>query len=98
MASTRACGRSARFHRSRPAAPRKITAIFRKLLQEGSNMRGRYPSGPEFVDHVSGSVIAKDRARVLLETIAGTCRVKEACTRLGVSEPRFDQLRIHGVE
>jgi hypothetical protein len=61
-------------------------------------MRGRYPSGPEFVDQVAGSVIAKERARVLLETIAGGCRVKEACTRLGISEPRFDQLRIHGVE
>jgi len=61
-------------------------------------MRGRLPSGPEFVDQVSGSVIAKNRARALLETMTGTCRVKEACLRLGISEPRFDQLRIHGVK
>jgi hypothetical protein len=61
-------------------------------------MRGRLPSGPEFVEQVSGSVIARNRARVLLETIAGTCRVKEACLRLGIGEPRFDQLRIHALE
>jgi hypothetical protein len=61
-------------------------------------MRGRYPSGPEFVEHLSGSVIAKNRARVLLETLAGICRVKDACVQLGISEPRFDQLRIHSLE
>ncbi len=61
-------------------------------------MRGRLPSGPEFVNHVSGSDTAKNRARTLLETMAGTCRVQEACVRLGISEPRFDQLRIHGIE
>ena len=61
-------------------------------------MRGRYPSGPEFVEQLPGSDLAKERARVLLETIAGSCRVQEACTRLGISEPRFDQLRLHGLE
>jgi len=29
----------------------------------------------------------------VLETLAGTCRVQEACARLGLSEQRFDQLR-----
>lgn len=57
-------------------------------------MRGRRPSGPEFVEHLPGSQTAKERARVVLETIAGTMRVQEACQRLGISEPRFDQLRI----
>lgn len=60
-------------------------------------MRGRLPSGPDFIDRVPGSELAKNRARVLLQTIAGTCRVQEACACLGISEPRFDQLRIHGV-
>ena len=60
-------------------------------------MRGRYPSGPEYVEQVAGSEIAKQRARALLETIAGTRRVQEACQLLGISEPRFDQLRIHGL-
>jgi hypothetical protein len=81
-----------------PGRARKITAVFRTLFQEGSKMRGRYPSGPEFIDHLAGSDVAKRRARVLLETIAGTCRVQEACARLEISEPRFDQLRIHGLD
>ena len=61
-------------------------------------MRGRYPSGPEYVEQVPGSALAKQRARVLLETIAGQRRVQDACTLLGISEPRFDQLRIQGLE
>ena len=56
-------------------------------------MRGRHPSGPEFVDKLSGDAAAKERLRVVLETLAGTCRVQEACARLGLSEQRFDQLR-----
>ncbi len=57
-------------------------------------MRGRRPSGPEFVARLHGSATAKQRAQVVLETIAGRCTVGEACARLGLSEPRFDQLRI----
>jgi hypothetical protein len=56
-------------------------------------MRGRRPSGPTFVARLGGSDLAKRRAQVVLETLAGLCRVGEACERLGVSEPRFDQLR-----
>jgi hypothetical protein len=56
-------------------------------------MRGRRPSGPEYVEQLHGSSSAKERAKVVLETIAGTCRVQEACQRLGISEPRFEQLR-----
>lgn len=56
-------------------------------------MRGRKPSGPEYVDHLAGSEQAKERLKVVLETLAGTCRVQEACRRLGISEPRFHQLR-----
>jgi hypothetical protein len=57
-------------------------------------MRGRLPSGPEYVEQLEGSAIAKQRVQVILETMAGTCRVQEACQRLGISEPRFEQLRI----
>lgn len=57
-------------------------------------MRGRLPSGPEFVENLPGSETAKERAKAVLETIAGRLRVQEACRRLGISEPRFDQLRI----
>jgi hypothetical protein len=53
----------------------------------------RIPSGPEYVEHLAGSASAKARLRVVLETLAGKCRVVEACARLGRSEPRFHQLR-----
>jgi len=57
-------------------------------------MRGRKPSGPAAVQRLPASPLAHERLRVVLETLAGTCRVAEACARLGISEQRFDQLRI----
>jgi len=56
-------------------------------------MRGRRPVGPEYAEQLTGSETAKLRAKVILETIAGRCRLKEACERLGISEQRFHQLR-----
>ena len=56
-------------------------------------MRGRYPSGPEYVEHLLGSAQAKERLRVILETMMGKWRVQEACARLGICEQRFRQLR-----
>jgi hypothetical protein len=56
-------------------------------------MRGRKPSGPAAVERLPGSPLAQQRLRVVLETLAGTCRIAEACARLGLSEQRFDQLR-----
>jgi hypothetical protein len=56
-------------------------------------MRGRRPVGPEYAEQLAGSDTAKLRAKVILETIAGSCRLKEACRRLGISEQRFHQLR-----
>jgi hypothetical protein len=56
-------------------------------------MRGRRPVGPEYADQLAGSQTAKLRAKVILETMAGTCRLKEACQRLSISEQRFHQLR-----
>lgn len=68
-------------------------------------MRGRLPLGPECVEHMPGSAQAKNRAKAIYETMTGRLRVQEACRRLGISEPRFDQLRsqmvtasIEGVE
>jgi hypothetical protein len=61
-------------------------------------MRGRYPSGPEFVDKLHGSALAKERLKVLLETLARERRIGDACDRLGISEPRFDQIRIEGLQ
>jgi hypothetical protein len=56
-------------------------------------MRGRRPQGVAGVDHLPGSSLAKERLKVVLENLAGSCRTQEACARLGVSEPRFQQLR-----
>ncbi len=57
-------------------------------------MRGRHPSGPEFVDKLQGLPEAKLRLKVVLETLDGSCRIQEACEQLGIKEARFDQLRI----
>jgi hypothetical protein len=56
-------------------------------------MRGRYPLGLEAVDKLEGSAQAKERMKVILETLTGQCRLHEACERLGLSEPRVQQLR-----
>jgi transposase-like protein len=56
-------------------------------------MRGRIPAGPEDVEHLQGSAKAKERLRVVLETMLGQCRVSQACERLGICEQRFRQLR-----
>ena len=61
-------------------------------------MRGRYPSGPEFVDKLDGSLEAKQRLKVLLETLTGTRRVSEACEDLGIKDARFDQIRIEALQ
>ncbi len=61
-------------------------------------MRGRRPSGPEYVDGLTGSCLAKERLKVVLETLAGTMRVQDACCRLNISEPRFYQLRLRVLE
>jgi hypothetical protein len=57
-------------------------------------MRGRFPAGPSYVDKLEGSQAAKERLKVVLETLAGQCRVQEACVRLGICE----QLRQEALE
>lgn len=61
-------------------------------------MRGRRPAGPEYVDDLEGSAQAKERLQVVLATLAGRCRVLEACERLGIKEARFHQLRTEVLE
>jgi len=56
-------------------------------------MRGRHPSGPEYVATLDGSSQAKERLQVILETMSGAYGVPEACRRLQISEQRFYQLR-----
>jgi hypothetical protein len=69
-------------------------ACAHKPNRKDSIMRGRHPSGPEFVDKLEGLPEAKLRLKVVLETLNGTCRIQEACEQLGIKEARFDQLRI----
>jgi len=45
------------------------------------------------VTGLEGSQEAKERLRVVLEVLAGRCRVFEACQQLGISQQRFHQLR-----
>lgn len=53
----------------------------------------RPPSGPELVEGADGSPDAKARLKVILETIAGTKSIAEACTALGMGEAAFHKLR-----
>jgi transposase-like protein len=55
--------------------------------------RGRPPMGPDLVSHMEGSPEAKERLRVILETIALKKSVVEACRELGISEGMFYRLR-----
>jgi hypothetical protein len=56
-------------------------------------MRGRKPIGPELVQRLQGAAADKERLEVILQTIAGTLRVQEACRRLGISKQRLGVLR-----
>jgi hypothetical protein len=56
-------------------------------------MRGRWPSGPEYIDKLMGSVETKERFRAILDTLYGEARMLEVCDRLGIGETRFHQLR-----
>lgn len=55
--------------------------------------QGRKPLGPALVEHLPGSPRAKERLEAILQTIAGTLTVGEACARLGIHEAMFHRLR-----
>jgi hypothetical protein len=61
-------------------------------------MRGRRPVGPELVDRLPGSESARERVKVVLQTMTGELRVQEACEQLQISEQRFDELRIEAIQ
>jgi hypothetical protein len=56
--------------------------------------QGRKPLGPALVQHLPGSLRAKERLEVILQTIADTLTIKEACDRLGIEEAMFHRLRV----
>jgi len=55
--------------------------------------RGRPPKGLAHVDSLPGDKGSKERLKVILSTLTGDLEVKEACSRLTVSETRFHDLR-----
>jgi hypothetical protein len=55
--------------------------------------RGRPGLGPKIVERLDGPDQTKLRLKVLLENLAGSCSVLEACQRLGISQARLHQLR-----
>jgi len=59
---------------------------------------GRPQKGPAHVDKLKGTGVAKERLRVVLETLAGTKTIKDACAQLGISESRFDQIRAEALQ
>ena len=61
-------------------------------------MRGRRPVGPELVDRLQGSESARERVKVVLQTMTGELRVQEACEQLQISEQRFDELRNEAIQ
>jgi len=56
-------------------------------------MRGRYPAGPEYVDTLEASPQAKQRTKLILQTVFSGSRVAEVCTALDICPQRFHQLR-----
>ena len=58
-----------------------------------ATIRGRPPLGPAHVERLQGSPEAKARLEAILQTLAGTLTIPEACQRLGIAETRFHDLR-----
>jgi transposase-like protein len=60
--------------------------------------RGRPPRGPDVVSALDGSEHAKERLRVILETVAGQMTIAAACAELGIGEAAFHKLRQRALE
>jgi hypothetical protein len=54
---------------------------------------GRKPSGPQIAKRLEGSPSARQRLKVILESITGQLTIPEACEQLGIGESRFHDLR-----
>jgi transposase-like protein len=59
---------------------------------------GRNPKGPELVEGIDGAPEAKRKLKVILETIAGSKPIAEACEELGIAEAMFHKLRTGWLE
>jgi len=59
---------------------------------------GRKPVGPALAERVSGSEQARQRLRVLLETITGDKSMDAACQALGIQKTQLFKLRARVLE
>ena len=60
--------------------------------------RGRKPLGTKLVDRVDASTLAKQRLKVILDQVAGTLSVEQACVAIGVKESAFFELRASALQ
>src|SRR5262249_22231436 len=67
-------------------------------LLEETILRGRYPSGLEYLERLQGAAKAKARLRAILERRGGEERVAAACGGLEICAQRFRQLRQQGLQ
>lgn len=58
-----------------------------------SQRLGRKPLTTSHVNHLCGSTRAKDRLRVILETLRGSMTIPDACKLLEIREAQFHHLR-----
>jgi transposase len=59
---------------------------------------GRKTLGPALVHHLQGSLRAKERLELILQTLAGELTIVQACQRLGIGEAMFYRLRTRVLE
>ena len=55
--------------------------------------RGRPVKGPELLEGMEISEVARQRLTVILQTLGGALTIEEACQVLGVNRSRFHDLR-----
>jgi hypothetical protein len=71
--------------------PRRPAAISNQQRRNTMTMTrlGRKPQGAALVERLAGSRHAKRRLKMFLKTLAGQCRVEDACGKLGIGSSRF---------
>jgi hypothetical protein len=55
--------------------------------------RGRKPTGPQLVERLEGSLHAKTRLKIILETLSGKRTIPDACQELGIQDSMFHKMR-----
>ncbi len=59
---------------------------------------GRPNKGIGHVDNCEGAKMAKQRLKLILQTIEGEISVQDACEKLGIQRPRFAELRAQALQ